>query len=273
MRYKTFSPSSKLMPYVRNYWLLEVDKSDCPVIQNILPFGSFELIIHLKNVCEMTSFANSCKSFMQPQFFYTGQFTKPISINFQNEAKVLAASLHPWAGNLLFKIPADKFTNETISVDLFEKNISFTERLLNSKKDSELIFLLEQFLQLKLMHYIPDKIVSRIVKEIKMENSTKKLNKLLNESGLSRRRIEQKFLETTGLTMSHLLRKIRFQKAVQFLRNFPLKSLTQIGLDAGYYDQAHFIRDFKDFSNLSPREYLIQEFGMKKFVEGLMLVD
>jgi AraC-like DNA-binding protein len=46
--------------------------------------------------------------------------------------------------------------------------------------------------------------------------------------------------------------------------------LTHIGLEAGYYDQSHFIKDFKEFSGTSPKKFLNQSSGMKSFVSDLI---
>ena len=46
----------------------------------------------------------------------------------------------------------------------------------------------------------------------------------------------------------------KYLSALKLLHTSDL-SLTQIGLDAGYYDQSHFIREFKSYTNLTPKEY------------------
>ena len=41
------------------------------------------------------------------------------------------------------------------------------------------------------------------------------------------------------------------------MKRFPGKNLTEVGYDCGYYDHAHFIRDFKEYAGLTPGEYLV----------------
>ena len=100
----------------------------------------------------------------------------------------------------------------------------------------------------------------------------KLINKnIISSIGVTRRRIEQRFLETTGLPMGFFVRKVRFQKAVNLLRFKNELSLTKIGLMAGYYDQSHFIREFKEFSGVTPKEFIQNSTDMKSFVSELML--
>ena len=49
---------------------------------------------------------------------------------------------------------------------------------------------------------------------------------------------------------------IRFNKAAQLLLNDSENSLTEISYTCGYFDQAHFIKDFKEFGGISPSEFL-----------------
>ena len=71
--------------------------------------------------------------------------------------------------------------------------------------------------------------------------------------------------------MGCFVRKIRFQNAVSLIQTNPMKSLSYIGLEAGYYDQSHFIREFKDFSGVTPKEFLKQNSDLNSNVSELMM--
>jgi AraC-like DNA-binding protein len=68
--------------------------------------------------------------------------------------------------------------------------------------------------------------------------------------GLSERQLERRFLERVGVTPKRFATLRRFERAVAFTRTAP--SLTAVALDAGYYDQSHFIREFRRFTGVSP---------------------
>jgi methylphosphotriester-DNA--protein-cysteine methyltransferase len=71
--------------------------------------------------------------------------------------------------------------------------------------------------------------------------------------GVSERQLERRFLARIGVTPKRFATLRRFERAVALATTAP--SLTAAALDAGYYDQSHFIRDFRRFAGSSPREH------------------
>lgn len=71
--------------------------------------------------------------------------------------------------------------------------------------------------------------------------------------GLSERQLERRFLTRIGVTPKRFATLRRFERAVARATTAP--SLTAAALDAGYYDQSHFIRDFRRFTGSTPRTY------------------
>ena len=80
------------------------------------------------------------------------------------------------------------------------------------------------------------------------------VNELAKRSFLSIRQFERNFKTFSGFTPKLYSRIIRFQTATQQYGNSQ-KSLTDIAYDCGYYDQSHFIHDFKQFSGYHPKQY------------------
>ncbi len=65
------------------------------------------------------------------------------------------------------------------------------------------------------------------------------------------------FKENVGLTPKGFLKIIRFQKAIQEIEACKKINWSGIAYETGYYDQAHFINDFKNFSGFTPQQYLL----------------
>lgn len=81
------------------------------------------------------------------------------------------------------------------------------------------------------------------------------IESLAEETGYTPRYLTRSFREETGLSPKQLAKIIRFQTAVSAL-NAPMgRNLTEIALDLGYYDQSHFVKDFKAFTGLTPKKY------------------
>lgn len=269
MLLKKILPGSDLLPFVRCYWLFDIEESDTPFTQLLFPFGSFELILNLHNPPKMQIFGSN-KSFTQPDSFYPGQFTKPFILDFAKSSKCIGVSFHPWVGNFLSDIPAKEFTDKTVSLTSISNDNSLLDKLLHSKNESDLIFLLESYLIEKIKNYKMDSVTKLVAKTIISNPSLPNLENILCSLGISRRRIEQRFISSIGLPMGCFARKIRFQNAVSLIQVDSLKSLSYVGLEAGYYDQSHFIREFKKFSGLSPNVFKRETSSMKDFVSNLI---
>ena len=74
------------------------------------------------------------------------------------------------------------------------------------------------------------------------------------EVGLCERQLERRFLARVGITPKRFATLRRFERAVALART--TASLTSVALQAGYYDQSHFIREFRRFTGAAPRELL-----------------
>jgi AraC-like DNA-binding protein len=86
---------------------------------------------------------------------------------------------------------------------------------------------------------------------------------LSNQSALSRRQLERKFQQQVGLSPVKLKQLIRIKQARLLISQSPASSLTQIALDAGFYDQAHFIRQFQQITQQTPGEYRQRKLSQK----------
>lgn len=80
------------------------------------------------------------------------------------------------------------------------------------------------------------------------------IGSLSADLGWSRRRLVDRFREDIGLAPKVFARVLRFNHAVETLKAGDLRRLSDVALDCGYYDQAHFDRDFRAFAGVSPTE-------------------
>ena len=79
---------------------------------------------------------------------------------------------------------------------------------------------------------------------------------LVKKTGMSKRHFRRVFREHIGLPASTFMRIFRFYQGFWRLQSGRFRSLTEIAHDAGYFDQAHFIHDFKEYTGMTPSEFL-----------------
>ncbi|MNY46150.1 HTH-type transcriptional activator Btr [compost metagenome] len=94
------------------------------------------------------------------------------------------------------------------------------------------------------------------MKQAQLSGGLITVGKLSTEIGLSQRQLSRRFQENIGLSPKAYLRVSRFVQSLQHLKKYPLISLTEVAYQSGYYDQAHFIRDYKVYTGHSPSEVL-----------------
>jgi len=82
-----------------------------------------------------------------------------------------------------------------------------------------------------------------------------RVDDLAFDAAMSARQLRRLFLEHMGLSPKHFCRVIRFRHSLPRLRNARRGAWTQVALECGYYDQAHFINEFREFSGYTPGEF------------------
>ena len=162
-------------------------------------------------------------------------------------------------GMYYFKgIPMSELHNAISSCDLFFKASdfeSFRDQLfsltdLESKFETAENFILAQ---LELRH-----IDRRLPTTVSLLKNSQQLNmdELSKIICLSNRGFRKLFIQQVGLSPNYFKKIIRFNKAASYMMNNTAPSLTRIALENDYYDQSHFIKDFKQFAGITPTQFL-----------------
>jgi transcriptional regulator GlxA family with amidase domain len=92
-----------------------------------------------------------------------------------------------------------------------------------------------------------------------LTKGSKSLNAILKDDITKRRQLERNFTKQIGLSPKQLSKVIRLQATLQMLLNQTTETLTDIAYENEYYDQAHFIKDFKEFTGITPKDFLTND--------------
>lgn len=102
----------------------------------------------------------------------------------------------------------------------------------------------------------PDaELVGRAVDRALHDPSLVKVEEYASTLGLGVRQLQRLFQKYVGVSPKWVLRRFRLQEAAQTLDNDPAVSWTDLALQLGYFDQAHFVNDFKSVLGVTPGEY------------------
>ena len=108
-------------------------------------------------------------------------------------------------------------------------------------------------------HYQPDPDLRKFEAFVSAESLRKGALKQFNQRvSMTEKGFIQKFKERYQLTPNQFIKLSQVNYALQQMRQAPTEKLSQIGLEAGFYDQSHFIREFKKFCGITPKKLQLQ---------------
>lgn len=221
----------------------------------ILPKGTAEIIF---NFSENIVYQNPSDNigFTLPDSFINGLNLKPFKLIKRGQQEFLGIQLQSAGLKLLFDISADEFNNSVHEGSAVDNSLnSLADKLFaNSDFNAQVQIILnwifkkvpttDSSLNYKRLHYIQT--TSRM-KDVKVAELSKKCF-------LSERQMHRFCLEWLGMNPASYLKYQKYLCALQLVHN-STHNLGQIGARAGYYDQSHFIREFKAFAHMSPKKY------------------
>ncbi len=152
--------------------------------------------------------------------------------------------------------PANELFNLSISLDaIFDKNsvIEVEEKLAIAKTDQYRVSIVEKFLISQLKDIQTDKLVVEAVKLIYQTNGTIRIKKLNEKLFISQSPFEKRFRKVVGTSAKKFATIVRFNSVLANLNQ--TKTLTEICYENNFFDQAHFIKDFKQFTGDTPENF------------------
>lgn len=269
MNYQTFEPSHDLTTLIKCYWTLESPKEEMPEKQTIVPDSCMEMIFHYGDLYRQ--YTQNGNSIIQPKCFVIGQLTRPLEIEPTGETGIFSVRFHPDGFFPITTIPIKEMENTAVSLEkLFGKDgQDIEEKILNSNSSSERIKRIETFLLNRLTDTeTVDRIVKATVETILTANGQLSVNALSKQTNTNRRQLERKFSSAIGLSPKQLSKTIRLQATLKMLLNKQFTSLTALAYENEYYDQAHFIKDFKEITGFTPKEFYGDNLQMSTLFYG-----
>lgn len=251
MRYREFHPQPPLNTVIECFWALENDgQTPEHHPERILPDGCVEIILNFASPFAQHTGETTR---VQPRNFVVGQMTGPMLITPTGPVQLIGIRFHPGGTAPFFCLPIDELTNEVVELASFAKTLE-TKLLADSIHLPQLtdkVLALEKTLTRLLEDSKNDLRVLRIASRIVKRSGMIPVDDLARESGISSRQLERLFLAEVGLGPKLLSRILRFQQVFRAVdaneASWPI-----VALDCGYYDQAHLIKDFRQFAQQTP---------------------
>jgi Helix-turn-helix domain len=258
MDYQTFRPHSDLEPIVKCYWTLEVPLQKTTQRQLILPDGCVDMCFTLGD--DIKRYTNENDFIIQPRQMLLGQITEQFYIEPTGYVDTFAIRFYPYGFANLINIPLNELGNKETPLNILfgdEKAEQLSQEIIQAETTSERICIIEKFLFDRLFNKATiDHIVKSTVDTMYSSKGSRPVNAILNNDLTKRRQLERNFAKQIGLSPKQLSKVIRLQATLQMLLNKTTGTLTAIAYENEYYDQTHFIKDFKEFTGITPKDFL-----------------
>jgi hypothetical protein len=258
MDYQTFQPHPDLESFVKCYWSLEVPADESAQRQLIIPDGCIDMIFILGD--DIKRYTSGDEFIIQPREMVLGQITEPFFVEPTGYVSSFAIRFYPYGFANFVPTPLKQLANkETPIAQLFGEKISgnLAQTIVRAADTKSRIEIAEDFL----LHMLNDRstidnIVKTTIDTILLTKGSAPINTILKDDLSKRRQLERKFTNQIGISPKQLGKVIRLQTALKMLLNRQSENLTRIAYESEYYDQAHFIKDFKEFTGTTPKEFL-----------------
>lgn len=257
MLFQLIPPPPLLAGYVKAFWVWEsAQQLTAPYLYHSMADGMPELIFHYEGHFVEKAEGTGARLPTSYVLGPTSKFSQKLATG---RFGVFGVYLYPFAIARLLAQPVSELTNQLVDVStlLGPAGRELEEQLVLATSTTQRLALITAFLQARLLcPRAPTREDSTPTAIMRIIHAAGKadIRLLAHEHNVSVRQLERRFKVQAGFSPRLFSRIVRFQSALNEF-GAEKKLLTQIAYECGYYDQAHFIHDFKEFSGVHPKRY------------------
>lgn len=239
-----YLPSEKLGYFIKHFWVVHWDFTGLsPYSQDVIPNPCVNMVIEENN-----------------SRIY-GVSKQKFSKLLKGKGTVLGVKFKPGAFYPFIQTPVSRITNHSIDIqDVFGIKATTIENLIFSQEETGMVQRIEDFMQKRLSKKDPNIIIiNQIIDRIIEDRAITKVDQICKYFHINKRRLQRIFNQYVGVNPKWVIKLYRLQNAAETIDNEQSDDMLQLAIDLGYFDQAHFIRDFKLFVGKTPAEYARQK--------------
>jgi AraC-like DNA-binding protein len=263
-------PTGALQPFVDSIWYFE-SASFAHQRERILPTGSMQLLVNLEED-ELRTYHGPGYAEVErlPGAALSGAYRGHFAIDTAEQRSIAGVAFRSGGAFPFFREPASEVSDAHVELCWLwgRGGATLRERLLEvttrTRSPEAILDLLERELLARTVRPLdPDRALEFAVGELDRGAS---VGAVLSRIGGSSKRFLRAFAERVGLTPKRFERIRRFRRAVDSIELGRPVAWTQVALACGYYDQAHLINDFREFSGITPTAYAPRSYGDRSHV-------
>jgi AraC-like DNA-binding protein len=258
MRYRHRVPRPPLDLFVESIWVYQNDPHP-NALERVLPTGAAQLIVNLKEdqtrlydpepPHRCVAISGSLLSGVQSRFQI---------IDTSEQEYVAGVAFKPGGTVPFMRVPAHEASDADVPLEALwgrRRTAILRERLLDGSTVDAKLDVLEAVLHEIWTPPGLHPVVTFALAAFDRIPTTTSIARVTDEVGLSAKRFIERFKIEVGMTPKRYCRIRRFQRALALASSGRSVDWTWVALDCGYFDQAHFIHDFRSFAGLTPTGY------------------
>lgn len=260
-------PHPDLNDFIECYWMMYSD-DPAPVVEKIIPDGYPEIIFNYRDVYQ----SKTIKDWnLQAPDLVAGQLTTFFYLQNTGKTGSVAIKVKPAALTQLFGICMDQYLDKIVDLNTFpnielkelQKRITSIESKGVMKDEHQVKLVLDDYFKVLILT-APKNPLKAPLDLIFNSNGMVSVSEMAQAVSLGERQLERLFKKYIGLSPKYYARIIRFNYIFQLIKS-EKSTWAEIVYQSGYYDQSHFIRNFKAFTGEDPSSYFFQEKNLANF--------
>jgi AraC-like DNA-binding protein len=236
-------------------------------VEPLVPGGRIEMIFNMGSPIDFMVAKDDTREQTIKEAHLMGQRGHICYARASGNINLIGIRFKPGGISAFTYLPAAILANELIDAeDVLGKDAKqWKGRLLDKQNEKEQVMLLDQLLTQLAKETGKEWSSCVNAVDIIRQSASISVNVLCDENESYYKKLERDFLKYIGYTPKHYHRIVRFNRA---LRQMALDddSLTVLSYDNAYYDQSHFIRDFRQFTGTTPKKFKKERHVMADFL-------
>lgn len=265
MEYREYSPHPALAAYVECYWSAIADQPPFQDQEALIPDGTIEWMFNFGDAYQWIS---TQEKTAVTDCHFIGVRTRSLFITQSNRQDFFSVRFKTAGCAAFWRLPIHSFADNIISAEqLIGQKVKLLEEQLANIPNEKRVQVVNQFLLKQLVQQQPALATSMAFLRTADQLNEPTIDKLSEKLNIGYKRLERHFKAACGLRPQQYLKIRRFNRAIRLLYSGKYASLTDVAYASGYYDQAHFNRDFRALTQQSPRQFLQQQFKIVEVIQ------
>ncbi|WML33734.1 helix-turn-helix domain-containing protein [Clostridium sp. OS1-26] len=255
--------SLQLRKWIKFIWYLETE-ADVTVKHKLLTTDSIDIILNLSDKIEYQIGSDIYKT---SDFHFNALRDRYGYINQKGKLKVFGISFYPFGLYPFLQIPISEFNNQVIDLKVTAKELTKKlEASINTLSPVyDTVLSLEKSLESMLDNSLGEVKMFNLIQIFALESKYCSIKSFCHDNNLNAKTLERACLKYTGYTPKALQRIGRFQTASnKLICKKAEDTIASVAYENDYFDQAHFTREFQEFTGVTPSKFLKEHITIKE---------